>query len=161
MPAPIRIVLSEAEDSMLSELRVAQTVPQRTRDRAHMIRLNAQGWNVPAIAEIYQCHEHTVRATLRRWQAGGLSGLWEAPGRGAKASWSEADKQLVETWVESDPQTYNSTQLACKLQQQRQIKLSPDWIRRVMKKRASAGSAPATASETNRTCSTSNPSKQT
>lgn len=161
MPAPIRIVLSEAEDSMLSELRVAQTVPQRTRDRAHMIRLNAQGWNVPAIAEIYQCHEHTVRATLRRWQAGGLSGLWEAPGRGATATWSEADKQLLETWVEDDPRTYNSTQLARKQQQQRQIKLSPDWIRRVMKKRASAGNAPATASETNRTCSKSNPSKQT
>ncbi|MDX2213841.1 MAG: helix-turn-helix domain-containing protein [Oculatellaceae cyanobacterium bins.114] len=153
MPAPIRIILSE--------LRVAQTVSQRTRDRAHMIRLNARGWNVPAIAEIYQCHEHTVRATLRRWQAGGLSGLWEAPGRGAKASWSEADKQLVETWIESAPQTYNSTQLARKLQQQRQIKLSPDWIRRVMKKRASAGNAPVTVSETNRTCSTSNLSKQT
>jgi len=39
MPAPIRLILSEEEDSMLSELRVAQTVPQRTRDRAHMIRL--------------------------------------------------------------------------------------------------------------------------
>ena len=58
---------------MLSELRVAQTVAQRTRDRAHRIRLNTQGWNVPAIAEIYQCHEHTVRGTLRRRQAGGLS----------------------------------------------------------------------------------------
>jgi transposase len=156
MPAPIRIILSEAEDSMLRELRVAQTVPQRTRERAHMIRLNAQGWNVPAIAEIYECHEHTVRATLRRWQDGGLSGLWEAAGRGAKACWSEADKQLLETWVEADPCTYNSTQLAAKLQQHRQITLSPDWIRRVIKKRASAGSAPATASETNRTCSKRN-----
>lgn len=161
MPAPIRIILSEAEDTMLSELRVAQTVPQRTRDRAHMIRLNAQGWNVPAIAEIYECHEHTVRATLRRWQAGGLSGLWEAPGRGAKARWSEADKQRVETWIESDPRTYTSTQLAGKLQQHRQITLSPDWIRRVMKKRASVGNAPATASETNRTYSRSNLSKRT
>ena len=161
MPAPLRIILSEAEDSMLSELRVAQTVPQRTRDRAHMIRLNAQGWNVPAIAEIYQCHEHTVRATLRRWQTGGLSGLWEAPGRGAKASWSEADKQLLETWVEEDPRTYTSSQLARQLQQQRQITLSADWIRRVMKKRGSAGSAPVTASEPNRTCTRSNQSKQT
>lgn len=43
MPAPIRIILSEAEDAMLSELRVTQTVPQRTRDRAHIICLNAQG----------------------------------------------------------------------------------------------------------------------
>ena len=161
MPAPIRIILSEEEDSMLSELRVAQTVPQRTRDRAHMIRLNAQGWNVPVIAEMYECHEHTVRATLRRWVSGGLSGLWEAPGRGAKASWSEADKQLLETWVEADPRTYNSTQLARKLQQRRQITLSSDWIRRVMKKRASVGNAPGIASEINRTCSRRNQSKRT
>ena len=151
MPAPIRVILSEDEDSMLSELRVAQTVPQRTRDRAHMIRLNAQGWNVPAIAEIYECHEHTVRSTLRRWQSGGLSGLWEAAGRGAKASWSESDKQMLEAWVEADPQTYNSSQLARKLQQQRQVALSPDWIRRVMKKRAFVGNAPAIVSAANKT----------
>ena len=52
MPAPIRIVLTEEEDRTLLELRVATSVPQRTRDRAHMLRLNAQGWNTPAIAAI-------------------------------------------------------------------------------------------------------------
>jgi len=57
MPASIQIVLTE-EDRTLSELRVATTVPQRTRDRAHMLRLNAQGWTVPVIAEIFECHEH-------------------------------------------------------------------------------------------------------
>ena len=41
MPAPLRIILTQADDEMLSELRVATTVPQRTRDRAHMLRLNA------------------------------------------------------------------------------------------------------------------------
>jgi hypothetical protein len=39
MPAPIRIVLTESEDRTLSELRVATCVPQRIRDRAHMLRL--------------------------------------------------------------------------------------------------------------------------
>ncbi len=61
MPAPLRITLTEEEDLTLSELRLAQTVPQRTRDRAHMLRLNAQGWNVPAIAEIFgarRCQGH-------------------------------------------------------------------------------------------------------
>ena len=38
MPAPIRIVLTEEEDRTLLELRVATSVPQRTRDRAHMLR---------------------------------------------------------------------------------------------------------------------------
>ncbi len=75
MPAPIYIKLTLEEDRTLSELRIAQTVPQRTRDRAHALRLNAQGWTVPAIAEIFSCHEHTVRATIRRWQNQGLGGL--------------------------------------------------------------------------------------
>lgn len=41
MPASIWIVLTESEDSTLLELRVATSVPQRIRDRAHMLRLNA------------------------------------------------------------------------------------------------------------------------
>ncbi|MBD1852313.1 hypothetical protein [Leptolyngbya sp. FACHB-711] len=55
MPASVHIVLTAEEDRTLSELRVATTVCQRIRDRAHMLRLNAHGWNVPAIAEIFEC----------------------------------------------------------------------------------------------------------
>ena len=71
-------------------------MPQRTRDRAHVLLLNAQGWTVPTIAEIFNCHEHTVRATIRRWQNQGLGGLWEPPGRGAKPKWQLADLQYLE-----------------------------------------------------------------
>lgn len=78
MPAPLRIILTPEEDYTLSELRQAPSVPKRTRDRAHILRLNAQGWNAPAIANIFECHQHTVRATLRRWEERGLGGLWEA-----------------------------------------------------------------------------------
>ena len=112
MPAAIRIVLTKEEDRTLSELRVATCVPQRTRDRAHILRLNAQGWNTPAIAEIFECHEHTVRATIRRWQDWGLGGLWEASGRGAKRKWSEADLQYLERCLEVEERTYNSLQRA-------------------------------------------------
>ena len=123
MPAPIHLVLNTEEDRTLTELRLATTVPQRTRDRAHMIRLNAQGWRVPAIAEIFECHEQTVRVTLRRWKDNGLGGLWEAPGRGAKRQWQEADLHSVEQWVEQDPRTYNSYQLAEKLVTDRKAKI--------------------------------------
>ena len=71
MPAPMRINVTEEQECTLLELPGANCVPQRTRERAHMLRLNAQGWTVPAIAEIFDCHEHTVRATIRRWQADG------------------------------------------------------------------------------------------
>jgi transposase len=161
MPAPVHVVLTEEEDRTLSELRVAKTVPQRTRDRAHMLRLNAQGWTVPAIAEIFECHEHTVRATLRRWQQDGLGGLWEAPGRGAKRQWQEADLQSVEQWIEQEERTYNSSQLAQKLTTERQVKLSARRLRHLLQKRALAGNGLDTRTEVNKTLSKNGGNKQT
>lgn len=79
MPAPLRIVLSEESNCTLQELRVAPQVVQHIKDRAHIVQLNAQGWNVPAIAEIFQCQEQTVRTTLQWWHRGGLGGLWDTP----------------------------------------------------------------------------------
>ncbi len=161
MPAPLQITLTEAEDRTLSELRVAQTVPQRTRDRAHMLRLNAQGWTVPAIAEIFNCHEHTVRSTIERWQTRGLGGLWEARGRGAKRKWQEADMQHLEQCLERDQRTYNSQHLSVKLEQERQVKLSPDRIRRILQKRGGDGSAPAIPNSSSKTQTCGKSSKPT
>lgn len=158
MPAPIQITLTTEEERTLSELRVAKTVPQRTRDRAHMLRLNAQGWTVPTIAEIFNCHEQTVRSTIQRWRTLGLGGLWEAPGRGAKRKWQEADMQHLERCLEEDQRTYNSAQLAAKLEQDRQVKLSADRIRRILQKRGGDGSVPAIHNSTCtiQTCDNSN-----
>lgn len=161
MPAPIHVILSPEEDRTLAELRVATTVPQRTRDRSHMIRLNAQGWRVPVIAELFECHEHTVRATLQRWRHNGLGGLWEAPGRGAKPKWEEADFQAVEQWIEQDARTYNSNQLAQKLAQERQVQLSPRRIRYLLQKRASDGNGLGTVTEASKTLSRNGSNKLT
>lgn len=161
MPAPVHMVLTSEEDRTLSELRVATTVSQRTRDRAHMLRLNAQGWTVPAIAEIFECQENTVRQALRRWQQHGLAGLWDAPGRGAKAKWQEADIVYLEQCLEQEPRTYNSQQLAQKLEQERQVDLSADRIRRILQKRASGGSEPGTLNEVDKALSTKPSSKRT
>ena len=84
MPAPFRVILSTEEVEIFRELRLATTVPQRTRDRAHLLSLNAQGWNTPELAELFEIHPHTVRTTIKRWEGRGLSGLFEALGRGAK-----------------------------------------------------------------------------
>lgn len=161
MPAPLHIVLNPEEDRTLSELRVARSVSQRTRDRAHMLRLNAQGWTVPAIAEIFECQENTVRQALGRWQQDGLGGLWDAPGRGAKAKWQEADIAYLEQCLEQEPRTYNSQQLAQKLEQDRQLDLSADRIRRILKKRALVGNGLAIVNEVGKTPTTKPSSKLT
>jgi hypothetical protein len=51
MPAPLRITLSPTEAVTLEELSYANGVPRRTKQRAIALRMNAQGWNVPDIAE--------------------------------------------------------------------------------------------------------------
>ncbi len=124
-----------------------------------MLRLNAQGWNSPAIAKIFECHEHTVRATIRRWQSDELGGLWEASGRGAKRKWQETDLQYLEQCLEKEGRTYNSLQLAQKLSQSRQVKLSPERWRHVLQKRALGGNARGTAIEPNKLLSTNNSNK--
>jgi len=45
-------------------------------------------------------------------------------GSECKQKWQEADLQTVEQWIEQDARTYNSHQLAQKLSEQRQVKLS-------------------------------------
>ena len=64
MAAPLRVTLTTEEEITLRELRIASSVPYRVRDRAHMVLLNASGWNAPVIAEIMSCHEHTARAAI-------------------------------------------------------------------------------------------------
>jgi DNA-binding CsgD family transcriptional regulator len=58
MPAQLRAILTEEQDRTLRELRQATKVPQRLKDRAHMLRLNAQGRSTAEIARIFECHEH-------------------------------------------------------------------------------------------------------
>jgi len=77
----------------------------------------------------------TVRETIHRWNSKGLGGLWEAEGRLGFPKWEEADIAYLEQCLEPEPRTYNSQQLAPKLERERQVKLSPDRIRRVLKNR--------------------------
>lgn len=135
MGARLRIFLNAEEDRTLFELRAAKTVPQRVKDRAEVLRLNAQGWYVEKIADYFQWHPQTVRDTLHRWQNQGLGGLWEGEGRGGKSRWQEADIAHLEASLRQENRTYNSEQLAQKLEKERQVQLSPEHRRRVLKKR--------------------------
>jgi hypothetical protein len=56
MGARLRIFLKPEEDRTLFEMRRATTVPQRVKDRAEVVRLNAQGWYVENIAHYFNWH---------------------------------------------------------------------------------------------------------
>ena len=64
MPAALKITLTTEENQTLQELEVCQTVPRRTKQRAMVLRLNAKGWKVKAIADYLEWAESTVRQTI-------------------------------------------------------------------------------------------------
>jgi transposase len=81
----------------------------------------------------------------------GLGGLWEAPGRGAKAKWQPADLDYLTDCLAQEQRTYNSAQLAQKLKQERLVDLSSDRLRRLLKKKDIGGNGPGTATATSKT----------
>ena len=151
MPAPLRAVVDATSAAMLSDLRIANSVPYQVRDRAHMVLMSAAGWNAPALAKAFSCHEHTVRTTLKNWNASGLCGLWDKEGRGRKTKWQPSDLDYLIECLSEEDRTYNSPQLAALLWEDRQVKLSADRIRRLLKKRTTAGNAAELATEADRT----------
>ncbi|BAY50438.1 transposase (plasmid) [Scytonema sp. HK-05] len=138
MGARLRVFLTREQDRTLFNLRTAE-VPQKVKDRAEVIRLNAHGWYVEKIADHFNWTEQTVRTVLHKWQKLGVQGLWELPGRGLTTKWKEDDIVFLEECLKKEPRTYNSRQLAQKLESDRSLKLSPDRLRRVLKKRGSFG----------------------
>jgi len=71
MGVRLRVFLTLEEDRTLRELRRATTVPQRVKDRADVVRMNARRDYVEVIAAYFNWHAETVRNTLKRPQNGG------------------------------------------------------------------------------------------
>lgn len=150
MGARLRVFLTRDQDKTLLNLRTANA-PQKVKDRAEIIRLNAHGWYVEKIAAHFNWTPQTVREVLHKWEKHGIQGLWDKPGRGGKPKCKESDIVFLEECLKKEPRTYNSLQLAQKLERDRSIKLSPDRLRRVLKKRGSFGKEPGKAIKENKT----------
>lgn len=138
MPAGLRITLTKQEDKTLRELELANQVPRRTKQRASILRLNSRGKKVKEIGVYIGCADSTVRQTIHRWQKSGLTGLWEAQGRGRKATWKEADWEIVEKWL-SEERSYSARQLSQKLETEKPIKLGAEQVRRILVKKNGVG----------------------
>jgi transposase len=138
VPAALKITLTKEEDRTLKELESSQQVPRRTKQRATALRLNSRGWTVKAIANYLECASSTVRQAIHRWELNGLAGLWEAQGRGRKATWNQEDWQALETWL-SQERSYSARQLSQLLATQRQVRLGAEQVRRILLKKNGVG----------------------
>lgn len=55
--------------------------------------------------------------------------------REQERTWQPEDIEYLEQCLEKEQRTYNSKQLAAKLKQERQVNLSPDLVRHLLKKK--------------------------
>jgi transposase len=90
---------------------------------------------VEKIAAHFHWTPQTVREVLHKWQNLGREGLWELPGRGGKQGWKEEDIKFLTECLKNEPRTYNSVQLAQKLEKERSIKLASRPIKAHTKKK--------------------------
>lgn len=67
MAAPLRIQLTPEEDRLLLELSLDPRTHKKTRLWAMMVRLAAEGWTAPKIAQHFHKDRTTVYLVLRRF----------------------------------------------------------------------------------------------
>jgi transposase len=111
----IRIDLTEEQRQELERLRHAAKTTAVVRARCRMLRLSADGWSAPRIANQLKYHPHTVRDVLHRFQAHGLAGLMpDPPGPAPNTSRREQVTAALGRLLDQE-RTWTAAQLATAL----------------------------------------------
>jgi len=83
--------LTDDEIRIIARLAHSRTEPARTVERAQIVWRARQGARVPAIARALGITEATVRTWLKRFNAGGVAGLTDAPRSGRPPVYDAAE----------------------------------------------------------------------
>jgi transposase len=138
---PLRIThLSEEDHQALMEMYRTTALP-RMRTRAQMMLLSfEQGLKAPQIAPIVRESESTVQRWLKRYQAQGIKGLWDAPKSGTPGKVTQVYKQQLLSSVRQRPRAlglefslWTLARLSDHLAEQTGIRLSGEGVRQQLK----------------------------
>jgi transposase len=138
---PLRIThLSEEDHQALMEMYRTTALP-RMRTRAQMMLLSfEQGLKAPQIAPIVRESESTVQRWLKRYQAEGIKGLWDAPKSGTPGKVTQVYKQQLLSSVRQRPRAlglefslWTLARLSDHLAEQTGIRLSGEGVRQQLK----------------------------
>jgi transposase len=140
MPPSLYVDLTAEENRTLLEIRTATHLPQRVKDRAEAVRLCAIGLDVQEIAQFLDWAPQSVRVAIHRWEDFGLSGLWDAPRSGSPRCYTEADLAYLEQLINGSDRHWTAEQLSQQWAKERNVQMSADQLRRILKKKGIHGS---------------------
>ena len=103
-----------------------------TRNRAHSILLSYNGYSVPEICAIYNVCRQTVSSCFHKWEARGLCGLVDRPGRGRLCILTEEQQIEVIKKVEQSPRSLKK--VVADLTKEFGLSISIDTLKRICKK---------------------------
>ena len=109
----------------------------QVRQRAKCIQLSYQGYQIRQIIEILKVSRNTIYNWLNNWEKYGLLGLYNVPGRGRKPKLTFQKEEQVKKWIKEQPKNLKIVQE--KINQEWNIKMSRDTIKRIAKKKEWVG----------------------
>jgi len=133
MAAPIFIRLTPEEDNHLQTLINDPNTAPTTRRRALALRLSAQGWSAPRIAQFLNCHRTTILLYFKRWQQHGIASLPRAKPKGAPPKITPEIHALLATLLTHE-RTWTAAQLCDAIAAQVGVRVHPATMTRHLKR---------------------------
>ena len=130
---------AEARGVVERELRRRDLVP-RLRERLKMVKAAALGQDLAQIARWSGRSVRTIGHWLRRFVAGGVAALADAPRPGRPPRADAAYRQALEVAMATSPRAlglvydhWTSARLSAYLAQQTGVEIAPSWVRSLLK----------------------------
>ena len=101
------------------------------RQRCQCLLLSQEGYEVKELAQVCAVSPMTIYGWLNRWEASGIVGLRDKPGRGRKAILSAADFAAVKRRVQANAQQLRLARVELKEELEREF--SEKTLRRYIK----------------------------
>lgn len=108
-----------------------QSRHHQVRQRAHCLILASQGVKKGELMNIFRISYKTLYNWFNRWELEGMIGLYNKPGRGAKALFNSSQKAQIKEWAKQEPRQLKK--VSQKVQEAWGISASIKTIQRILK----------------------------
>jgi len=82
----------------------------RCRQRAQAILLNAEGFSIPKLVEIFPVRRNAIGQWIEQWEKNGLMGLYDAPRSGRTPIYNAAEVERLRVITDEEPRKIKRTQ---------------------------------------------------
>lgn len=138
-PTGLAIVVTDDQRAAVAAALRQRDLPPRVRERLEMVKAAALGQELAAIVRWSGRSARTVRRWLRRFVAGGVAALADAPRTGRPARADAAYRAALAAAVTTPPpdlglpyDVWTSGRLSAYLAEQTGVRVAPSWLRTLL-----------------------------